>query len=168
MPPSLDDTDLRILLALQADPRVPVSKIARQVGLTDNAVRYRVRRMQQGGIIRGFSVILDPRMLGRPRLGIVCIRMSEPADLPALVQAVPEVAGAYQCKGPYNACLFVCLREPDDFERVVAALRKRPGVTEVVALQVVESHRNAPMPLLPPPLGMEGPELNEGPPPAEP
>lgn len=162
MKPSMDDTDLRILLALQGDPRMPVSKVARQVGLTDNAVRYRLRRMQQAGIIRGFSIVLDPQLLGRPRLGLLCVRLQDPGDFQALLADLPEAVGGYVCQGPYNACLFLCLRESDTFERIAAEVRRRPGVQEVIALQVLEGHRNAPMPLLPDPPGMGQPGVVKG------
>lgn len=158
MATSLDDVDLRILLALQGDPRMPVSKVARLVALTDNAVRYRMRRMQQAGILRGFAVLLDPRLLGRPRLGLVLVQLQDAAEIPRLLDAFPEVCGAYHTEGPYTACLYVCLGEHDSFERIAAELRRRPGVLDAVVLRVLEGHRAPAMPLVPVPLGLESPK----------
>ena len=152
----LDDTDLRILRLLQGNPRLPVSKMAKAVGLTDNAVRYRVKRLRATSIIRGFVTLLDPKLLGRPVLGIVLLRLRDPEQLPDVLRRYRSsdttslcVPGGYRCEGEFNACLFVCAAEPQLLHDFVAALPRHFEVEEARVLSVAESFGAAPMPLVP-------------------
>lgn len=167
----MDETDLRILRALQANPRIPVSKIARAVGLTDNAIRYRVRRMQAAGVIREFVTVVDPRMLGRPVFALVMGRLRSKEDLAAPFEQVPEVLGAYTGSGDCDCCLLVCARDEPDLERVLDGLKRRGTLEEPRVLRVEHGYRFSPVPLSPAPLGLEGfpPRgARAPPPPAEP
>jgi Lrp/AsnC family transcriptional regulator, leucine-responsive regulatory protein len=60
----LDPRDLAILKCLQGDPRVGISEIARQVELSTPTVRERLQRLVETGVIRGWSMEIDPRALG--------------------------------------------------------------------------------------------------------
>lgn len=150
----LDDTDVRILDLLQANPRSPVSQVARQVGLTDNAVRYRIRRMQQAGVIREFVLVVDQRLMGRPTLHLVLLRLRDPGALGDLLQHVPESCGGYLCEGEFNACIFVCAGDEAELQRVLERLPTMAAVDKVVPLIVRQGLRGAPVPLAPSPLGM--------------
>lgn len=152
----LDDTDLRILRLLQGNPRLPVSRIAKAVGLTDNAVRYRIKRLQSTSIIRGYVTIVDPRLLGRQRLGIVFVRLTEPEDLAEVLgkyrsahEADLCVPAAYRCEGEFNACLFVCAKDESMLRDFLHELERRAGVERAQLLAVTEAFGAAPMPLVP-------------------
>ena len=152
--PAPDPIDLRILALLQANPRISVSKMAREVGLTDNAVRYRVRRMEDRGIIRDFMVVVDPAAVGQPVLGMALAQLRDPRGLPALMERAPQVVGAYRCAGAHNACLF--LRAADDvaLARAVEELCMHPEVERCELLRVEHSYKATATLILP---GAEGP-----------
>ncbi|MCA1813328.1 MAG: Lrp/AsnC family transcriptional regulator [Halobacteriales archaeon] len=150
----VDDTDLRILHLLQANPRSPVSHIARHVKLTDNAVRCRIRRLQQAGVIREFVMVVDPAYLGRPVLHLLLLKLSDLRVLEVLVPETPDVAGAYACDGEYDATLLVCAADGRVAD-IAQELRGRPGVVKVTPLTVRQALRGAPMPMAPVPLGLE-------------
>lgn len=57
----LDDADYRILEILQMDGRITFSDLADQVNLSRSAVRERINNMQDSGIIRGFTAIIDAK-----------------------------------------------------------------------------------------------------------
>ena len=56
----MDDVDKRILRVLEADARTSLRKIAEEVGVALGTVSNRVRRMESLGVIRGYTVLLDP------------------------------------------------------------------------------------------------------------
>jgi DNA-binding Lrp family transcriptional regulator len=60
----VDKTDLKILYYLDLDARRPYSTIAKRLGISNDAVQYRVTRMQKEGVIRGFYTVIDPSLLG--------------------------------------------------------------------------------------------------------
>lgn len=153
----LDDTDVRILHLLQRNARSPVSHIARQVGLTDNAVRYRIRRLQQAGVIREFLLVLDPRLMGRPHLHLLLLRLRDPAGLDELLRDIPEACGAYQCEGEFNACVFLCAPDGRALHELTQRLDQHPAVEKVGRLSVQRAVRGTGMALTPMPLGFEAP-----------
>ena len=67
---NLDTTDRAILRELQADARLSFAEIGRRVGLSSPAVQERVRKMEDAGIIRGYSVQINHKAVGLPILAI--------------------------------------------------------------------------------------------------
>ena len=91
----LDDLNRRILRALHADPRMSMSALGRQVGLSAPSVTERVQRMQQAGVIAGFRMDVDPAALGLPVSAFVRLRpapgqLSRLAELAASIDQVSE------------------------------------------------------------------------------
>jgi Lrp/AsnC family transcriptional regulator, leucine-responsive regulatory protein len=74
----LDDTDRALLSALAEDARLPVSELARGVGLSAPATADRLRRLEASGVIERFTVRID-----RARSGIRCRRSSGSSRCPA-------------------------------------------------------------------------------------
>lgn len=71
----LDQTDLAILRLLSANARLTWKEVGEQVHLTGQAVAGRITRLQDLGVLRGFTVILDQERLGRPLLAFVTVFM---------------------------------------------------------------------------------------------
>jgi DNA-binding Lrp family transcriptional regulator len=120
----LDDTDLRILRSLQSNPRKPVSKVAREVGLTDNAIRYRLKRMQAAGIIRGFVMVVDPKVHAKPALGMLLAKASDPEAAQHALHDIADVVGIYHCEGKYNLCLIVRARDEHHVEEMCQEIQR--------------------------------------------
>jgi Lrp/AsnC family leucine-responsive transcriptional regulator len=91
----LDDVNRQILRALHADPRMSMSALGREVGLSAPSVTERVQRMQQTGVIAGFRMEVDPAALGLPVAAFVRLRpapgqLSRLAELAASIDQVSE------------------------------------------------------------------------------
>src|SRR5262245_28346949 len=71
---ALDDVDGRILEALVADGRRSVAALAREVGLSPPSVADRIRRLEEAGVIQGYTVRVDPKALGLPLAAWLRIR----------------------------------------------------------------------------------------------
>lgn len=99
--PDLDAANLRILAALQDDPRLSMSALARVVGMSAPTVTQRVRNMEEAGIIRGFQLVLDPAAIGLPVTGVVRVRPG-PGQLPKLIELAqrhPQVTACDRITG---------------------------------------------------------------------
>ncbi|OZI25375.1 AsnC family transcriptional regulator [Bordetella genomosp. 7] len=70
----LDGIDRRLLEMLAANARVTTAQLARQVGMSPPSVADRVRRLEEAGILRGYTVDVDPVALGYTLTAIVRIR----------------------------------------------------------------------------------------------
>ncbi len=97
----LDAIDRGILAALATDCRLSASELARQVGMSAPAIRERINRLEQAGVIRGYRVDIDPAALGFPIAAWVRIRPG-PGQLPKiadLAARTPEVSECHRISG---------------------------------------------------------------------
>jgi Lrp/AsnC family leucine-responsive transcriptional regulator len=96
-----DKKNVDVLSLLQSDPRMSISELSRRVGLSAPAVKERVARLEEAGIIAGYRLDLNPKALGFPVTAFVRIRPM-PGQLPkiiALAQAMPEVSECHRITG---------------------------------------------------------------------
>ncbi len=108
----LDDRNLALLRALGADPRISVSKLARLVGMSAPAVKERLTRLEEAGVITGFRLALDPAALGYPVAAHVRVRPA-PAQLSKVVELakrLPQVVECHRVTG--EDCLVVKVHLP--------------------------------------------------------
>jgi Lrp/AsnC family transcriptional regulator, leucine-responsive regulatory protein len=96
-----DARNLELLRLLQADPRTPVSGLARRIGMSAPAVKERLLRLEESGVIRGYRLELDPAALGLPVTVYVRVRPAA-GQLPkviALAQSLPHVVECHRITG---------------------------------------------------------------------
>jgi Lrp/AsnC family leucine-responsive transcriptional regulator len=109
----LDGVNRAILAELTADPRLSAAELARRVGMSAPAVRERVARLEESGVIRGYRLDLDPAAVGLPVAAWVRIRPG-PGQLPRiadLAAGIPEVSQAYRVSGEDCLLLLVHVAE---------------------------------------------------------
>lgn len=70
----LDSLDVRIIEALSVDARVPMSDLARATRMSGPSITERVRKLEASGVIRRFTIELEPKMLGYTLEAIVRIK----------------------------------------------------------------------------------------------
>lgn len=70
----LDEFDLRIVDTLLRDGRAPAAQIAEQIGLSRPAVADRIEKLERQGVIRGTTVVVEPRTLGKEVTAFVAAR----------------------------------------------------------------------------------------------
>jgi Lrp/AsnC family leucine-responsive transcriptional regulator len=112
--PPMDDTDLAILRALQADARQPVAEIARSIGLAPSATHERIRKLETEGIIAGYSVRLDARKLDHGQLAFIFVTTSERPHEQRAAEALaklPEVLEVHHVAG--DDCYVLKVRAAD-------------------------------------------------------
>jgi DNA-binding Lrp family transcriptional regulator len=143
--PALDPTDTRIVALLRENARRPFQDIGQQVGLSAPAVKRRVDRLEQRGIIRGYSAIVDPGRLGWPTVALVelyCEGRMSAAEVEAAVSKHPEVAAAYTVAGAASAVLLVRATDTRHLEQTLDRIREAGGVlrtqTSVVLSTLLE------------------------------
>lgn len=74
MPVVLDDLDRRIVEVLLEDGRTPAAQIAEQIGLSRPAVADRLSKLEQTGVIRGTTAVVDPVAIGQGITAFVAAR----------------------------------------------------------------------------------------------
>lgn len=97
----LDEVNRRLLALLEEDPRRSAAELARRVGMSAPAVRERIGRLEEAGVIRGYRLELDPAALGLPVTVWVRVRPG-PGQLPRIAELadrIPEVAECHRISG---------------------------------------------------------------------
>lgn len=127
----MDKLDERIVAALSADARTSFAVIGTEIGLSATAVKRRVDRLRADGVIRKFTVQLDPDALGQTTEAFVevyCRERTSPADILAAVRKLPEVVAAYTVTGDPDALVHLRTSSMRHLEEALERLRREPGV----------------------------------------
>ena len=125
----LDDTAKRIIEVLQKDGRRSYAALAKDVGLSEAAVRHRVQRLLDTGVMQ-IVAVTDPLQLGFRRQAMIGIRTQ--GDLLAIgdaLTALPEVVYVVTTAGSFDLlCEVVCEDDNHLLDLVAEKLRGMPGV----------------------------------------
>lgn len=110
----LDAKDREILALLEADGRTPNSEIARLTSLSAPTVAERIARLRDIGVIRGFTVDIDPVRIGLPISAIIEFqpRSNDDQGAVAAVSRHPAVQCCYRVTGP--SLLMMIVRVADN------------------------------------------------------
>lgn len=131
---SLDDVDWRLLEALQRDGRASYADLGRLVGLSPSAVTERVRRLEESGVITGYTAEVNPEKLGLPITALVRLRYPHGNYKPFrdLLAATPEITEAHHVTGEDCFVLTVRTRSMRHLEEVTGRISGLGTVTTSV------------------------------------
>ncbi|HEX8695511.1 MAG TPA: Lrp/AsnC family transcriptional regulator [Longimicrobium sp.] len=127
----LDDIDLRLLELLQEHGRVSQHDLAVAVGLSSPAVGERVRKLEERGIIRGFTAVLDPKLLGRDVTAFIAVGIAGSQYYPEFRQRVgrhPEVLECHSITGQGSHLLKIRTESTSTLEGLLAEIQSWAGV----------------------------------------
>jgi Lrp/AsnC family transcriptional regulator, leucine-responsive regulatory protein len=117
----IDAIDRRILIELQDDGRVTMAELGRRVSLSAPAVGERVQRLEESGVITGYSAVVDPRAIGYPIAALVRIRPARRQlhKVPEVARSTPEVVECHRVTGEDCYVAKLHLRSMDDLEGIL-------------------------------------------------
>ncbi len=127
----MDDLDRGIVDLLRRNARAGYGEIGDRVGLSASAVKRRVDRMVAGGIIKAFTVQVDPAVDGRGTEAYVelfCRGTVAPGELRRLLARVPEVIDAATVTGAADAIVRLRARDIGALEGALEQVRLAPTV----------------------------------------
>ncbi len=148
----LDEVDVELLTALQADADRTNVELARLVGLSPAATLNRVRWLKQSGVIRVISAQLDPAAAGFPlqMFVLAAVARHDPRSTRIFedqVRALPQIIAADNIAGEFDYLLSVVARDVGDLQQVLAALSTRGGSRLVTHLRLEEIKPPSRLPL---------------------
>lgn len=119
-PVLLDKTDLAILRLLQQNARSTVREIAEQVHLSTTPVHERIRRMEQAGVIKGYTAMLDAARVKKGLMVIVYVSLKTHSKTAGArfirhIHELPEVIECYNISGEFDFMLKVVAENMDAY-----------------------------------------------------
>ena len=142
-----DHTDVKILRSLLEDARLSSRQTARKVGVSVGTVLARIKKMEQDGVIKGYSAVLDHEKLGYELTVVTEITVSKGKllEMEKQIGRIPNVCAVYDVTGSTDAIAIAKFRNRKELSDFTKGLLAMPFVertnTHVVLATVKEDHR---------------------------
>jgi Lrp/AsnC family leucine-responsive transcriptional regulator len=140
----LDPTDIEILRALQKNGRIALGALAEQVKLSSPAVGERLKKLEERGVIVGFTAQLAPKHLALDITAFISIQVDSSRHYPAfLAKAIAhdEVMECHAITGDASHLLKIRTRNTSTLEVLLAEMQRWPGVTGTRTSLVLSTHK---------------------------
>lgn len=136
-----DKTDLAILNALQDDlPLVsrPWKAIADRLGITETGIIDRIKQLEDSGIIRGISPVLESRPLGLHAATLIALHVPEARvnEVAAVINSYPEVSHNFKRDHYYSLWFTITAKNEDGIRKVMDEILQRTGIPSSAALDL--------------------------------
>jgi Lrp/AsnC family leucine-responsive transcriptional regulator len=119
----MDQYNKKILVELQKNARISYTELGNKIGLSGPAVKERVSKMEEQGIIKGYNVKLDLSKLGYSLTAIINFKMN-PGNIQRFInklKCMPEVIECNRITGGDNMIVKVALKETYELEKLINA-----------------------------------------------
>ncbi|MBO1768510.1 MULTISPECIES: Lrp/AsnC family transcriptional regulator [unclassified Allobranchiibius] len=138
----LDDTSKAIIARLQQDGRAAYSSIAREIGLSEAAVRGRVQRLLDAEVLQ-IVAVTDPAQVGFRRQAMIGLRVTGAlGDVAQRLGELPEIAYVVMTAGRFDLLIeVVCEDDEHLLELLTDTVRTMPGVTDTETLVYLKLHK---------------------------
>ena len=130
----IDDIDKKILDALIRNSRLPIKELAEQVGLSSPSVSERLRRLEERGVIRGFTIEVDPRAFGYLIEAMVRIRAlpGKMHVVQKLLQEIPEFTECDKVTGDDCFIARLHVRSIEQLDRILDDLAEKAQTSSAI------------------------------------
>ncbi|MBP1887079.1 Lrp/AsnC family transcriptional regulator [Sinorhizobium mexicanum] len=123
----LDDVDCRILEILAANARVSLKELAQEAGLSSPSAAERLRKLEERGVINGFTVSIDPARLGYPLQAVVRVKPM-PGMLhivEKLIHETPEIVECDKITGDDCFIAKMLVRDMEELDTILDRIAER-------------------------------------------
>lgn len=131
----IDEIDRELIRLLRANGRSTLGELGAGVNLSAPAVKRRIDRLEQDGVITGYTAVVDHAKLGLPLQAFSELRFDGTFgvdEIAGIAHEVPEVDAVYTTAGDPDALALLRVRDVDDLKRVIDILRRRGAATKTL------------------------------------
>ncbi|MCQ5337107.1 MAG: HTH-type transcriptional regulator LysM [Candidatus Methanomethylicia archaeon] len=136
---NIDDIDLKILSILKNDSRTPYTKIAEELNISEAAVRKRIEKLRNEGVIKKFTIEVD---LGERVQALILISVLPSYPNPTIAQAIKKINGieqVYEVAGEVDIIAIASGRNIQEINRYIDDIRKIEGIAKTSSMIVLRS-----------------------------
>jgi Lrp/AsnC family transcriptional regulator for asnA, asnC and gidA len=134
----IDEKDKKIIEILEENARTPYTEIAKRLGITEAAVRKRIKKLEEFGIIRKYTIEVNNKVLGRK---VAWIGLDvEPDSFVNIINRLKtlKVRRIYLSIGDHDLMLEHIYEKQDDLNQLVNVIENFPGVKRVCPAILVD------------------------------
>jgi Lrp/AsnC family transcriptional regulator, leucine-responsive regulatory protein len=143
----VEEINRKILELLVADGRMSFTELARHTGLSVSAAQQRVRRLEQRGVIKGYSAVISPEEIGLPLTAFVSLKPFDPAspdDAPLRLAHLAAIEACHSVAGDENYILKVRVGSPRELEDLLQEIRAVASVATHTTIVLSTPFENRP------------------------
>ncbi|NJE60739.1 HTH-type transcriptional regulator LrpA [Thermococcus sp. 21S7] len=137
----LDERDRIIIEMLTKDARTPFTEIAKVLGISETAVRKRVKALEEAGVIRQYTVVVDPSKLGYNLVSLTGVDTlpEKIFDVASKLKEFDFVRSVYLTSGDHMIMTEVWAKDGEDLSDIISnKIGKIEGVTKVCPAIILE------------------------------
>src|SRR5260370_2536359 len=123
----MDSNDSKALAILMGNARTTWAVLGEALGLSAPAAAERIHKMEEAGVIKGYTAIIDPESVGCPLTAFVAVSLASNADRSkflAGIQRIPEVLECHHVTGDDDYLFKVRCKETVDLDRLLNEVLK--------------------------------------------
>lgn len=141
----MDALDKKLIDLLKVNARLPVVKLAQALGCARSTVLLRMKALEQGGIISGYTIsVAQPTPTGVQALVLIATDSSSEASIIQALSRRHEVTKVYSVNGRYDLCAQVHTDSLEEFDAVINRLRGIKGVTDTMSTMILSTKLDRP------------------------
>jgi len=137
----LDDVDRKIIRVLEKDARTSLRKISELVDVSLGTVSNRVKKMEKKGIIKGYSVILNPDQIGWELNVVIGLRIQKGRliEIQEKIAQDPRVYGVYDVTGDFDSMIIARAKNRKDLDDLSKNVLSIDGVERSITHLVLNT-----------------------------
>ncbi|RLI31425.1 hypothetical protein DRO48_00720 [Candidatus Bathyarchaeota archaeon] len=144
----LDELDRKLLLDLLMDGRAPYAELGKKYGLSRQAIYNRIQSLKKRGVIKGFTVEVNPRSLGLNLRAYILI-VAEPSrevreESEKLLRKYPQISAIHLLLGRFDVLLDVLVRDIDELKNLLMEIHSLKMVRKTETFIVYQSVKDYP------------------------
>jgi len=130
----IDEINFKIIRALQKDARTKFADIAKECSVSTDTISKRFRKMRKAGIIRGTTILLNPKSFGHECVGSLGVNVSYPhlMEVVESIQKIPEIVICTKSMGKQDIFCIAVLKNVGRLSQVKDLIKGHPAVREVI------------------------------------
>lgn len=133
----MDVIDTQIIAYLQKSARASFTSIGAEVGLSAPAVKRRVDRLEEEGVITGYHASIDQPSATEALVELFCRGKTGRDHIRSMVDQIPEVIAAYTVTGEADALIHLRCATPADLEPAIESIRDHPSAERTKSVLIL-------------------------------
>ncbi len=146
----MDEKDIVILVELAKNARIPATRIAKVLRISDVAVKKRLSKLEKEGVIKGYNIVVDPRKLGFSAVAYVGVNVGSDKILEVAqkLAARDDVVFAAITSGDHDVLVEIWAKDSLSMQEKLEEIRRMDGVQNVypaIILDVIKEKGSFPV-----------------------
>ena len=141
----IDDKDQKILDILMVSAREPASSISEKIGISVPTVIDRIRKLQDSGIIKGYTTIVNSKKIGLDVSAIITIISESSSKYNLFIESAKKEKDIDKCfttTGNGSHVLLVNTKNTESLEKLLRKIQQWPGVSRTETQIILTSYKN--------------------------